>query len=245
MSDASSKGRGSVRQRIQESLEQARQSKKRELFRQRVVLARDGLSKYESHRFVEAASAFQTYIRVLEEWHGVEHGDLTPANFDLKEDSAELLLLSGIYWDLAKLFDRTDTDQKLKDFKHYMNKFVIFSKGMPFQAVSAETLRKYISTGKTVHTEEFKAAYKTLADSRCFIATELMEHTQEETLMILRDYRDRVLLKQRMGKIGVRIYYRIGPFLAQLLRFLPISIREKIANILDRIAKLVQNRTNS
>src|SRR5262245_10903887 len=140
-----------ARRRIQKQIEDAERDQQRRLFRQRIDIANAGVRAYQNKRFQEAVLNFTQYLRVLENYKNVPEGGLNPSCFDLKGDAAELLLISGIYWDLAKLYDRTTTPGRFKEFMVFLEKYVLFSKGMPFEALCAETMRKYIYVEKPVH----------------------------------------------------------------------------------------------
>ncbi len=57
-------------------------------------------------------------------------------------------------------------------------------------------------------------------DKRCFVASHLYgaDHINTEKL---RQYRDSTLLKTNLGKIAVKVYYRLSPWLVQLARHSP------------------------
>src|SRR5690348_4599516 len=96
-----------VRRKIERDIEQREEERRRKLKAQRLEVARTGISAYKSRRFAEAVRNFLKYIAVLEDIHQVSAGGLTPKHFDQKKDMNELLMISGIYWDLVKLYDRT------------------------------------------------------------------------------------------------------------------------------------------
>lgn len=234
-----------IRDSIQASIDQAEADHRRELFKRRLELARQGLAFYRAKKIGEAARAFLTYIKILENWKKVSENGLTPSCFDLKTDAPELLLLSGVYWDLAKLFDRSEAPENLKDFHHYLNQFVVFSKGMNFESLSAETMRKYIRSENPVHKQAFKNAYKKLTGSSCFVATSLVDLIELDTLDSLREFRDHGLAQTFFGRIAARIYYIVGPGLALILDHCPESIRRRVARSLGQFAQSVKDRSNS
>jgi hypothetical protein len=236
MAQSRDEHRKAVRSQIQASIEAAEQERKREMFRRRIELARNGVKLYHEKKWQQAVMAMTTYLRILEEYHGVGEGGLMPDHFDRKVDLPELLLISGIYWDLAKLYDRTATEAKLKDFRLYLQKYVQFSKGMPFATLSAETMRKYIAVEKPRHRAEFKSAYKQLVDTRCFIATSLVDLCDEPTLPALRRFRDERLAATAGGRAVTRVYYALGPAVAATLDRSPARVRTLAARSLDRLA---------
>jgi hypothetical protein len=122
------------------------------------------------------------------------------------------------------------TYEKLKFF---LDRFVAFSRGMPFQHVSAELIRKFLVNGNPRHRREFKDAHLKLGGGKCFLATAVEEHLDPSTLPVLRRYRDEVLLQQRAGQIFVKIYYQIGPTLARGMIRLPEGIQKGFAKLVD------------
>jgi hypothetical protein len=173
--------------------------------------------------------------------HGLDHLPAHPRGIQgcgrRRADLPELLLISGIYWDLAKLYDRTANESRLKDFRLFLQKYVQFSKGMPFETVSAETMRKYIAVEKPRHRAEFMSAYKQLADTKCFIATSLVDLCEESTLPGLRRFRDRQLSATTCGRVLMLIYYALSPALAAALDRAPEPLRRASARVLDAIAR--------
>ncbi len=226
----------SLRERIQANVNAQIAEQKRDLFRRRLNLAKHGVDKFSTKDAAKSASNFHTYIRVLEEYKGVPEGSLSPAHFDMKTEVPEVLLLSGIYWDLVKLYDHTKTSERQKEFAHYVQQFIKFSKDLPHQHVSAETLRKYIAVNRAIHKEELKNAYRILNTSKCFVASELIDVTNIETIEQLRDFRDHSLLASRSGRFAVVLYYGFGPSFARLIRVFPQSARIWLGRALDRFA---------
>src|SRR4051794_17214103 len=98
-----------VRRSIEKKIENAEREQKNKLLSYRLELARSGIEAYKKHKIRESLTAFLSYLKVLEEIKNVGEGGLTPACFNKKEDLSELLMISGIYWDLVKLFDRTES----------------------------------------------------------------------------------------------------------------------------------------
>jgi hypothetical protein len=229
-----------VRSSIQAAIDEAKEIHKRELWKRRVDLARTGVRNYRMKRIGEAVRAFHTYIKILEDWKGVPEGGLTPQLFDIKKDLPELVLINGIYWDLVKLYDRTASNARHKDFLHYLEKYIIFSKGMPFQPLSAESLRKYVRNSNPVQKEEFKNAYRMITGgSICFVATSLMDVCDLETLPRLREFRDVRLSRHAAGRAFIRWYYRNGPWMADLMDRTPQSVRMLTGRLLDFLSRIV------
>ncbi len=231
-----------ARQKIEKAMEVAEAEHRRKLLTRRLELARSGIAAYERREVMAAVKYFHTYIRILEEIKGVPEGGLAPAQFDLKKDLSELLMISGIYWDLVKIYDRTRSAGKRKEFVHYLDKYVAFSKNMPFQPVCSESLRKYIQGEKPVHRVEFSNAYRSLEISKCFVVTSLVDVTRPPTLRQLRRFRDEKLRKYHWGRHLIRSYYRLSPFLVRMIDRLPDFVRRLLGKGVDALALFTQRK---
>jgi len=232
----------SLRDSIQASVDRAEQERQRELFKKRLDLARKGLEFYQNKNMPEAVKAFLSYLRILESGKRVQPGQLTPSLFDIKKDIHELLLISGVYWDLAKIFDHTRGKENEAKLRHFLKQYYIFSKGMSFAPLSGETLRKYIRSDAVMHKSEFRRVYKELTGHNCFVVSSLVDYVGDSTLDSLRSYRDQNLLKTVRGRILIRLYYRVGPVFANVLDHSPEIIRRKIAHFCDFCADFLSSR---
>lgn len=228
-----------VRTKIRDRIALAEEAKKLTMQRQRIELVGKGVVAYSEKDLVLAANAFKGYIKILEDLKGVPSGGLTPAHFDQKADLAEMMLISGVYWDLVKLFDRTRSPERYAEFKSFLGKYIQFSKGMSYQTMASETMRKYIQADRPLHKKDFKEAYKNIALSNCFVATELVEYTHVDTIPALRDFRDGVLVKSRAGRGFVEWYYRNGPKMAAVIGKAPFPARLIAGKLIDLVAALV------
>lgn len=230
-----------VRKRIEKLNKQAEDERKRKLLHHRIDIAKAGIAYYQRGRIPDAVRSFATYLKIIEETKQVDDGGLVPTCFEFPKDLPEVMMISGIYWDLVKIYDQSKNKEKVKEFRLYLKKFVLFSMGMPYQHVSSESLRKYLATNKAVHTGELKEAYARINVTKCFIASSLVELLQPGTVPTLRNYRDQMLLKHFLGTGFVKTYYLIGPTLARLTNKLPLKLRKKIANQLDRLAERIKS----
>ena len=62
--------------------------------------------------------------------------------FDAKRQVTELLLISHVYWELARINEMPPKLQK--NFSRSLNQFVKFTINQPYQVLNSEMLRKYI-----------------------------------------------------------------------------------------------------
>ncbi len=224
-----------ARRRVKAQMEKYEKERLLALFNRRMSLARDGALKFKEGKMKEALSSYYQYLDILEKTKEVKSGGLEPRLFDQKKDIAELLLLTGVFWDLAKILDRVRTSDKEK-LSLYLDRFVLFSKGMPYQHVSSELVRKYLVNGIPRHRKEFKNAHVRLGGSKCFVVTAVEDLCLPTTLPKLREFRDRRLLAHVAGKTLVWVYYQVGPWLARRVLDLPLAIQRQIAKGFDFVA---------
>jgi len=228
-----------LRSRIEKQLRRQQEEQRKELLKKRVEIAKEGIKLSQSGHTVESVRKYQQYILILEMWKKCGRDGLSLELFDKTKDVYEIVLLSGIYWDMAKLYDRAKRKDQKTELVAYLQKYVAFSKGMPFQALSGETLRKYLGSGKCRHRVEFKAAYAALTGDKCFVATSLLDVSDPMTIVRLRNFRDGRLRKTRLGRRAVFAYYRISPVLVRVLDRLPGGVRRSFGRALDFVARRV------
>jgi len=77
--------------------------------------------------------------------------------------------------------------------------------------------------------------------SDCFIVTATYGTSSYEKLAVFYRFRDNFLMKSSWGRVLTRIYYRISPFFAYLIRK-SRTLRGISVILLDRLADLIQKR---
>ena len=229
-----------AKSKLATAFEQAEEERKRRLLASRFEIARSGIKAYERGDYKQAVKDFQTYIHIIEEVKDVEAGGLLPEHFDPEKDEPEVLMLCGVLWDMIKIYDHMSSAEKKAEFLLYLNKYVLLCRGMKFKHIASESLRKYVSTGHGKNIPELKQAYASLSDSRCFVVTSLMDVTHSDTLLYLKEFRDRVLYRSAIGKALVFGYYQCGPTIARWLNASPLIFRKSVAKGLDLLAQLVR-----
>lgn len=235
-----------ARKQVEQQLKLAEDERRKQLIKKRLEFITNGLAAAKQKKYAEAVVYYQSYVKLLEDWKGVNDGSLTPANFDYTREMGDLLMLSGLYWDLAKVFDHTESPEKVKLFLHYMEKFILFSKGTTWEPMCAEQVRRYLLTNRPKHRQEFKNALRLLGGKEaCFIATALSDEIELETIPTLRSFRDEVLRQHAMGRAFIWSYYKAGPVLADGTYYLPQVIRKGMALGIDRIAHVIRSRRQS
>ena len=206
-----------VRQRIQEAYERQQEQKKRELWNRRVDLVKKGVKNFSEKNYVDALRSFREYIIIIENHHRVAPGTLSPSLFDPKKEAGDILLIAGIYWDMAKIYDQMKG--RSAELQQVLNKFVEFSIGRPHAVLSAETMRKYLKFSENrANKAAFEGAQKVLITNmnKCFIATACFGEESHE-VSVLRSFRDNFLLKSELGRALTELYYVTSPTVAAAL----------------------------
>jgi hypothetical protein len=222
-----------LRSRIEKQLRRQQEEQRKELLKRRVEIAKEGIRLSQTGHTIESIRKYQQYILILEMWKKCGRDGLSLDLFDKTKDLYEIVLLSGIFWDLAKLYDKAKRADQKTELVTYLQKYVQFSKGMPFQALSGEALRKYLGSGKCKHRSDFKSAYTTLTGEKCFVATSLLDVTDPYTIVRLRNFRDGRLRRTRTGRWLIANYYRRSPFAVLLLDRCPEGLRRVVGRSLD------------
>lgn len=229
-----------MRAKIEHEIAVKEAEAKREALRKRLDIAKEGVKALVSESFGEATKSFLTYLRLLEISKKVQPKRLHPSLFDPKKELPELVLVTGIYWDLARTFDRMKSNKRERQHAHYLEQFVVFARSAPFKHKCAETLRRYLSADRPTHRADFKAAYKQLGGSTCFVVSSLLDLTDLETLPRLSRFRDEQLLRTRAGRWLVVRYEAGSPAVARMLDRSPEWVRRIAARAVDAIGLVTE-----
>lgn len=218
-----------LRHRLEKQLARQQEEKRKELLRKRIEIAKEGVALYKAGQVIGAMRRYSQYILILEMWKKCGKGGLGPEHFDNKKDLFETVLISGIFWDFARLYDKSKRPEQRADLRMYLQKYVAFSKGFPYQPLSKEALRRFLNSGRCNHVDDFKWAYKQLGGEKCFIAHALIYELEWSEIQSLMNFRDRVLSQSRSGRAFIWTYYRIAPVLAKRIEKLPRFVKMALA----------------
>jgi hypothetical protein len=217
-----------LRHRLEKQLARQQEDKRKELLKKRIEIAKEGVALYQRGQVIASVRKYSQYLLICEMWKKCGKGGLTPDQFDHKKDLFELVLISGIYWDFSKLYDKSKKGEQRSDLKVYLNKYVAFSKGFPYQPLSKEALRRYINSGKCQHLDEFKLAYKQLGGGKCFIAHALLDEMPFSDLSTLQNFRDLILRRSVNGRKFTAWYYRHSPRVARWIEPAPRWLKKSL-----------------
>ncbi|EMS81446.1 CFI-box-CTERM domain-containing protein [Desulfotignum phosphitoxidans] len=103
-------------------------------------------------------------------------------------------------------FDNLDVDQQ----EHYKNSNQLFHMLRPLLEIT--------QAGKPLSDLNAPPPKK----SGCFVATEIYGSYNDSNVLVLRSYRDNVLLPSQLGKFLVNVYYTVSPSIAIFLSKVPV-----------------------
>jgi hypothetical protein len=128
------------------------------------------------------------------------------------------LLRTAVYdaWELSRKIEGLDLKQ---DFRTRHNK-------------NHESLRGLKNTIDNIN--------KPSGGSGCYIATMVYGDYDHPQVMVLRNFRDKVMSKSILGRLSIKVYYKTSPTLVQLLRN-NSKANSLIKIILERIIKIINN----
>lgn len=236
--DGSSRAAEAIRE-TQKKREQAQHSKETE---QRLNLAKQGRAAYDEKNTVDAIFFYQKFLEFTARSLNVEVKGLHPKLFPESDRVAEALMIAQISLDLAKMFDHIEDGNK--EHATYLRLVVLFSSGMPFQAVMADNVRKYIAYTRGLrHQNEFQAAERALhKGTRCFIATAAFESPAAPEVDALREFRDAYLVTNRVGRLLTETYYFVSPPLARWLDGSPLA-RRQVRTMLRNLVRILPDKS--
>lgn len=202
-------------------------------YSQRITVAKNGREMFLSKDYVGAAKKYNEYLGILAELHDLENiYELSPSMFDGQADLTEMLLISHVYWELARVYEMTPKLQKA--FDKSLKQFVRFTVNQPYQVLNSEMLRKYIKSNKkrSRQIQALDKAYSQIhiQSKKCFVSTMAFGNNHWVTRELRRFKSSR--LKGRLGVHITGLYYRSSAGLVSALERRPL--RKKFSIVVAR-----------
>jgi hypothetical protein len=176
------------------------------LYRDRLKILKKAQEYSQADEIPKSVELYGQYLNALAMFYKVDEQKLEPKLFDQEKDLAELFLLSHVYWDLAKAYDRSP-NLHLESIR-CLEQFVKFTAGYKYQYVNARTIKAFIRKRLAHNPKAFKQAYERIqVESKgCFISTDLYGSSHQVTCD-LRTFKV-TLTKSVIGKLLIEIYYQ-------------------------------------
>ena len=210
-------------------------------YRNRLSILKKAQAYSAKDNIPRSVEYYLAYLDALAQYLEVEPERLSPNLFDPKKDAAEMMLLSQVYWDLAKAYDRNPKLTEKAQF--FLDKFVKFTIGFKYQYLNSELIRKFLRKKQTYNPKMFEKAYKEIRANtkKCYIATYCFGKGSPH-LANLRSFKNSMIQNQ-LGDFLVERYYRFSPPLINFLEKHPIVgyfLKKLIRPILISFSKIIE-----
>lgn len=178
-------------------------------YENRITIAKYGKESLDAGDYANALRKFTDYLAIMAEIKEVkEIFDLRINQFDPKKDITEMLMISHIFFEMARLYDAVPKFQP--DAQKCLDLFVHFSANQPYQVVNSEMVRKYLKKSVFKNPDMFRNAYQQIfvQSKKCYVVT----FCYGDSHLVTRDYREFKdwLLSYQLGQDLVRHYYRFS-----------------------------------
>lgn len=189
--------------------ERERIIKLRHKYENRITVARYGKESLDAGDYGNALKKFMDYLHIMAEIKEVKDAyDLRVGMFDSKRELTEMLMISHIFFEMARLYDAVPKFQS--DVHKCLEQFVHFTANQPYQVVNSEMVRKYLKKSNFKNPDTFRNAYQQIyvQSKKCYIVTFCYgnEHAITRECREFKDW----LLQFTWGQHLVRHYYRIS-----------------------------------
>ncbi len=177
-------------------------------YQSRITIAKNAKESLAAKDYTKAASLYREYLDIISTIYEQEMYTIQPKHIDDKTQVTELLLISHVYWDLCKVYEKTP---KLQDgFQKCLNQFIIFTIDQPYQVLNSEMLRKHIVRGKrsgSTYIPMLEKAYSRIhvESKKCYVATHCFGDNHQTT-DDLRNFKS-IIAHNSFGLKFISFYY--------------------------------------
>jgi len=175
-------------------------------FEHRITIARHGKESMDAGNYANALLRYNEYFKIMAEIKQVKDAySLSPKNFDPHKDMSEMLMMSHLYFEMARIYDASPRFSD--EAKKCIDQFVLFSIDQPFQVINSELARKSLRKRSFKNPKFFRDAYEQIfvKSKKCYIVTFCYGDSHPITYQY-RKLKD-TLLEFTWGRELVRFYY--------------------------------------
>ncbi len=216
----------------------AKQDRERKLvlkhkYENRITQARLGKEAFAAGDYVTAIRKYTDYFETLSELHSCGSiFELRPEHFRKDKDLTETMMISHLYFELARVYDATGKFQE--ECGKCLDQFVVFTANQPYQVVNSEMARKHLRKYRFRNHDKFFHAYQQIfvQSRKCFIATLCLGENHPGTER-LRGFK-RWLMLTPGGMAFVRSYYLVSSALTDWMQAHP-RVRDIFTNAMKPV----------
>ena len=185
-------------------------------YKNRLTIIKNGKDAYKNKEYASALRHYNSYLGIIADFKQIDVKKLHPSFFDQNIDAGEIFLVSQIYWDLCKLYDRSANLSG--ELEHCLKQFSKFSIGYKFQGLNASMVRKYTKGGMSRNKDKFENAYKQIfvQNKKCYVASHCYSEDHQITES-LRNFRN-IIIHTNLGQSFTEAYYKLSPSLIEFLK---------------------------
>lgn len=199
---------------IKKSGKEAREERERLLVLQhkydnRITITKIGKNAFDRGDYATALQKFTEYMDIISSFKGAKDlYDLKPSHFKPDREVTEMLMVSHIFFELARIYDAIP--KYSEESKKCLKQFVNFSANQPYQVVNSELIRKHLRKSVFKNPLAFRESYEQIyvQSKKCYIVTFCYgdQHPQTQLYRQLKE----ILLSSSAGQELVRIYYKMS-----------------------------------
>lgn len=197
------------------ALEKAKEDRKIKIWHSRVAFIKKGHSLMRQKMYSEASVVYEKYLKILEIVYECGSGQLTPEMFKDSARTAELSVVTSVYWDLMRIYDISDLyGDRQRKAALQLARFSTYTPIFPDLLKRAHAFQR-----NSRHPDIVKLFIMTATKQRprCFVATSAFESPVATEVQILRHYRDYQLKNSALGRALIKSYYKYSPRIACFL----------------------------
>lgn len=175
-------------------------------FENRITIAKFGKESLDAGDYSSALQKFVEYMQVMADVKKASsvYG-LKPGHFDSRKDVTEMLMISHVYFEMARIYDAVP--KFADESKKCLEQFVLFSANQPYQVVNSEMIRKHLKKSVFKNPDAFRAAYEQIyvQSKKCYVVTFCYgdQHPVTQEYRALKDW----MLQYPWGQRFIRSYY--------------------------------------
>ena len=175
-------------------------------FENRITIAKFGKTALDSGDYGGALKKFLEYLNVIAESKKCKDiYSLRPTHFDPRRDITEMLMISHLFFEMARIYDAIPQFQG--EAKLCLEQFVAFSANQPYQVINSEMARRKLKKLQFRDPESFRHAYLQIfvQSKKCYIVTFCYGdgHLITQQCRQFKDW----LWQYKFGQELVRFYY--------------------------------------
>lgn len=176
-------------------------------YENRITIAKFGKEALDAGDYASALQKFSEYMQTMADIKKVkDFYSLKPGHFDPKKDITEMLMMSHVFFEMARIYDAVPKYQE--DSKKCLDQFVAFSANQPYQVVNSELIRKHLKKSGLKKHDVFRAAHEQIyvQSKKCYVVTFCYgnDHKITQDFRAFKDW----LLESNSGQELVRLYYK-------------------------------------